>query len=416
VTYSYDRVARTITPQDLKPWEADLRRMTKIYRTIPEATEEERSAVFSEARQLFGTFRQNFETWVYKTVLPPVQKDKPWAEEQVRRKAWDAIISLRDLFPTTWDYKGEAHIDAPWGVAQVIDKNIRRYQRAFGQAFDAIREYLESRSAPVERSETEHYDIAGMNVVIHGFGRGDEDLEKDLDDFLRHLGFFAKRIERTGFGKGLQGLNIEVSFADAKTLGSPNLDCGLYNPASDALTIYPLGFIGSDGGTFTHEVGHRYWFRVLSNNARAHWTEVMAAQMTEITKADVDEFTDKYLAKHPDLYRTDLVALVNRTEDDAERKAKFKELAEGSRPIDVENGDTEKLRDVLTKYVGDKVHIEDISDYARTNPTEAFADAFRFYVLKGPNALGPWTRVFFERIVWGGKMAHRIVARYLGLG
>lgn len=423
--YSYDRrVARTVSKADLEPWAADLRRMTKIYRSIPAAPDEKRGEVFSEAKQLFKNFAKHFRDWVYTTVLPSMSKDRPrsYLEEEVRKKAWDAIIAIDGggLFPSSWDYKTETYSDAPWEVAQKIDTNVRRYQRAFTQAFKALGEYIEEeerkKGGPLERRETEKYEVAGMKVLIHGLGREDVDYEEDVDDFVRALSFFARRIERAGLGKATHGLTVEVTFADPETLSRPtDLTAGMYKAQTDSLMVFPLGFIKSDGGTFTHECGHRFWFRELGTEARAHWDEVMGKRMTEITKEDVHEFTDKYLAKHPDLYTRELEALIDRTEDDEEKKVKFKELAQSSGPITVKNEETDKLRDILMRSVGEKVHIEDISEYARTSPVEAFAEAFRWYVLKGPSGLGPFTRQFFETIVrsGGAKVAHPVVARFL---
>ena len=426
--YSYDRrIARVITKADLEPWAADLRRMTKIYRSIPDADEEKRPALYQEAKPLFKTFAENFEAWVYRVVLPSISKERPktWLEEQVRTKAWTAImaISLGTLFPSSFNYTTQLHEDAPWKVAEVIDTNVRRYQRAFQAAFKAISDYLDEESQlhggkPVERRDlVERHTIAGMHVLIHGLGRDEHDYSEDVDAFLHHLDFFAKRIHRAGFGKAVEGLTIQVTFADPSTLSRPtDLTAGLYNAAEDSMMIFPLGFLGSDGGTFTHECGHRFWFRSLTPNARAHWNEVIGKRMTEITKADIDEFTDKYLAKHPEAYTRELQHLVEQSEEDEEKKIKFKELAESSRPITVKTEEVEKLRDILMRQVGEKVHIEDISEYARTSPIEAWAEAFRFYVLKGPAVLGPFTRQFFEMIgrSGGAKLAaSRVLARWL---
>jgi hypothetical protein len=408
--YSYDRrQAAAITKHDVERWKADLRRMTKIYRSIPAAKEEDRLDLFREARQLFNGFRKNFEDWVYRHLLPTNKKEgKGWLEEQVRTKAWDAAISLGGLFPSVWDYKTDTHQDSPSKLAQDIEKNVRRYQKEFTEAFKVIEEYIEDqeRKGPLERRDAiEKHSIAGMNVVVYNFGRDDDNgaYEEDLDDFMRKLDGFAKRIERAGFGDALKGMTVSVQFADPEKLGRPTgLTAGQYNAATDTMQVFPLGFIKSDGGTFTHEVGHRFWFRNLTPQARARWEEVFTERTHVIDADDVNEYVNTFLVKHTDLWSTkDLVRAVD--EEDPIKEAKFKALAFWSRPMGLRNDDIAGLREALLRLgVGEKVHIEAISEYATTSPTEAFAEAFRFYILQGPGVLGPWTRWFFREIMRSG--------------
>jgi len=412
------RFAAEVRKQDLQQWASDLRRMTKIYRSIPEQEDEaKRLVMFREARELFSTFRKNFELWVYRHVLPVPDKNESWIIKQVREKAWSAIVALREmLFPKAWNYQTEAHEDAPWKVKDVIDTNVRRYQKAFNEAFKVLEEYLQDEERrtgkPVERAPLEEkYSVAGMNVVIRGFGRIGE-YEDDVDVFMRRLDEFARRIARAGFGDALKGLTVFIDFADfdrgTKTEG---LVAGQYNSSKDSLQIFPLGFIASDGGTFTHEVGHRFWFRQLPGNARAHWTERLDDQTVEITAKDVQEFSQEYLT--PKYQRLDssseLRRVIEHQETDPERRKKFEALAQSARPVNWTNESVHRL--LMDSGVGEKVHLEPISEYATTNPTEAFAEAFRIYIIEGPGRLGEWTRWFFREVTrsGGAKLASLFV-------
>jgi len=49
----------------------------------------------------------------------------------------------------------------------------------------------------------------------------------------------------------------------------------------------------------------------------------------------------------------------------------------------------EFLRRVMDRMQHMRIQLETISDYANTSAVEAYAEAFRIYVDKGPNALGP---------------------------
>lgn len=409
------RYAAEVRKQDLQQWASDLRKMTKIYRSIPDEQDEgKRLVMFREARQLFSTFRQNFETWVYKHVLPVPAKDESWIVKQVREKAWNAIVALREmLFPQAWNYQTEANEDAPWKLKEVIDTNVRRYQKAFNEAFKVLEEYLQDEErrmgGPVERAPMEErHSIAGVNVVIRGFGRIGE-YEDDVDSFLHRLEEFSQRIVRTGFGDALKGLTVFIEFADFdKGRKTEGLVAGQYNSGKDSLEIFPLGFISSDGGTFTHEVGHRFWFRQLPTNARAHWVERIDKNTAEITSKDVEEFSRAYLTPKYEKYeKEELARIIEHQESDPERRAKFEGLARRSRPLNWTSDSVHRF--LLNSEVGEKVHLEPISEYATSSPIEAFAEAFRIYIIEGPGKLGEWTRWFFKEVArsGGAKLAGR---------
>lgn len=412
--------------RELEGWKADLRRMTKIYKSVPSAEEDKQLELFREARQLFIGFRDSFQEWIYQRLLPPLDKDtQTWFDKEVREKAWSAIAALSDLFPRQWSSRTDLHEDAPWELKRRIETNVRRYQRAFVDAFKAVESYLADEKAKGRTPESrpqrfEKHLVAGIHVLIDSFGRDeDRDLERDIEDFLSRLGTFAKRIAAAGFGKALEGLTVRVAFADSKTTQSPGLTAGQYNAPNDVLEIFPLGFIRSDGGTFTHEVGHRYWFKRLPPQAKARWKEMFDASTQTITAADVEDFVSNYLAKHTKLWKEDLEKVVKRQEDDPVTQAKFLELISFSRPMGIEREDIQGLRKwLLDAGVGTKVHVEKITDYATENELESFAEAFRLYIVEGPGALGPWTRWFFKEIsrAGGAKLASmvvRVAARYL---
>jgi hypothetical protein len=54
------------------------------------------------------------------------------------------------------------------------------------------------------------------------------------------------------------------------------------------------------------------------------------------------------------------------------------------------------------RWAGKYIPLEHISDYGRTNAEEAFAEAFKLYILFGPKKLKPWTLWFFKEIVRTG--------------
>ncbi len=425
----------TLTVKSLEPWKSDLRRMTKIYRDVP--SEGEDLAKWREARKLFVTFTNNWDEWVYKVLLPKTDpKSETALAKHVRKTAWDARIALdaSRLFEENWDSRSDTHQPSPWKLKSIRDTNIRRYQKAFGEAFEAIEEYLTQQGGTVDRYEREdHFEVSGMNVVLRNWGRDGENTDKAYRDkiltgYLHDLNRGVKKIESAGFGLALKGLDLFIDFDSQK-----GLTLGQYSPSKDELTIFALGLAiatgeGGEGhGTFSHEIGHRFWFRNLSSTAREAWSEALTANSAKIEAADVETFFNKVIKPnaHPEhLDRHDLAKLVEKLAPTDADRVKWLELADISPASAKEDWKyvPESYRERLLEDVGEVVHLEHISEYARTNPIEAFADVFRLWVEKGPGALGPWTRDLFKRIVGTGgvrlantiseRVAHRWLASW----
>lgn len=399
--------------KDLKRWKADLRRMTKIYRSIPsnsgsgysDPTPAEKAMsleIFAEARGLFSQFARNWKTWIYDELLPPPGAEgETWHHRMIREKAWTAYIALPS-FQEVWDYKTDTHVPAPWKLVKERDTNIRRYQRAFTAAFAAIAEYLESEGGGVETlPPTEKHRIGPATVVIHNQGRKED--ENLLRGFLTRFEGMLKSIVSAGFPSAVKGLVVHIHFKMEGWVA------GQYVPAKDRLEIHSLGL---GRGTLTHEIGHRFWYKALGNNARAHWNDVLKTRTVEVTEGAIHTFVNRYVRNQKwMLSRREVEVLLSRQERDEELKAQYRLLADHS-PAYTSDPD-EILTHHLKNNKGDKATLEHISDYGATSPVEAFAEAFRLYVEKGPRALGPWTRQFFERVnrSGGAKFASAVRIR-----
>lgn len=388
----FNRIAVTITKGTVERWKKDLRLMTRIYRSVG-ATEEDVPA-FNEGLKLFRNFRVNFEEWVYKVLLPKKSERSSYYEDEVRKKAWTAIAALSGLFPDRWSARTDKHEPAPWLLPQNREANIRRYQKAFTDAFKVIEEYIESKDqegAGLERAEARTtYQVGHLNVVVRNLGR--ETMEEDIDEFLRRLKEMESRVSQAGFPKAVDGLTVTLDFDRS------DLRAGQYDASKDELVIFPLGL---DRDTFFHEVGHRFWFRSLPSNARAHWNETLGTQTVEIQRKDIEDFAAKYIEGQPSMTSSELVHLVSQKENDPEIQAKYRTLADGApgtwatTPREVQNY-------LVKNFDGKKVYLEEISDYGNTSPVEAFAEVFMMWVSEGPGRVNPWTRQFFKEISRSG--------------
>jgi hypothetical protein len=428
------RFAVSIDKVTIERWKKDLKSMTKIYRDleIPSSMDfnADRSS-WDEARLLFRKFRENLEEWTYKVLLPRPNSDRPESplEKSIRKLVWDLRFNLDEhtLFPSLRNTPGNT---PDWSVLRNSrDKNIKRYQASATKAFKEIEIYLGSKpEEKVERRDAvDHFLVSGIQVVVKNFGREGLEREEDLDGFLRGLKHAADRIARVGFGRAVKGLTVTVDFDPRHDEG---LVAGTYQPEPDMLRMLPLGIVGDDKGhgTFTHECGHRFYYRALPGPSRAHWEEVMESRGVKITPADVERFADLIVSKADQLNSRmyekaeRLKATVPHAKDEAE-SAKFTELATLPPKSLLEEGfDAQLYRDRLKEfYEGTVVQLEEITEYANTNASEAFAECFREWVMKGPRALGPWTRQFFAETCRAGgarlasvRLADNVLRRFFG--
>jgi hypothetical protein len=420
------RYAATITKGTLEKWKKDLRLMTKIYRSLNvdlpwNAEPEEKAKVtesIAEAAKLFRIFRDNFSDWVYKVVLPKAEKGKETPlEKDIRKSTWDFRYTLGSsfLFPTIG-------VDRVFDLSKIRndqDKSVKRYQIAASKAFKDLDLYLELRGGALNRFEpVDHFEMGGVQVILENWGRQEESgqTEEEFHNAMNQLRSRLTRIKAAGFPNAVRGLTIVVDF-DQKEWDTN----GRYSPSEDKLTLYPLALAGSDTGhgTLTHECGHRFYFKELPGQARAEWEEVLSSRGVKITLDDIDRF---FKAVNPKIDPDNILTMI----DDEDRlkaalpvakdkfdEVKFKELALVY-PTPLRSGRSGRIYDpddYLTRLKefkeGEVVQLEEISEYGDTEPVEAFAEAFRIWVIKGPNALGAWSREFFRKIAreGGAKVA-----------
>jgi hypothetical protein len=377
--------ALQISKATVDQWKKDLRRMTQIYKTLD--PEDQDTHTFEEARRLFISFRTNFEHWAYKVLLPKKSKDSTWLENRVRTKVWDALHEISDIFPSQRDESG-TYIPAPWLLRNQKDKNIKRYQKEFLEAFKAIEEYLgESKLSRSE--EYEQLEVAGVNVVVHSLGR--EDYEDTLEETLSNLKSYIGTVHSVGFGKVTKGLVLHVDFE--------NSSAGTYNYNKDDITLHLASTIGVDGHVIWHELGHRFYHRFLSSNAREHWEEVMSNRSIVITREDINRFVDSFGTELKGLDSGKLLRVVQGETDSPELLAKFEYLVEHAPKFTT---DLTTIREHLQSCVGIKVDLELITEYGATDPKEAFAECFGIICERGISQLKPWTRAFFTEISRSG--------------
>ena len=209
----------------------------------------------------------------------------------------------------------------------------------------------------------------------------------------------STKIQIAGFGKCIEGLTVDLDFG--LTGESGDMVNGEYNMNKDMLKLYGAGMTQD---TFTHELGHRFWYRELPSNAKKHWQDTIKSKKVSIAHKDVEDYVEKYFNKYGEKLHKRKAGLrvIDKKEDNAETRAKFKALQ--MTPVYSVENRKEVVTKLADKWVGPgkEIPIEHITSYGNTNAEEAFAEAFKLYIIRGPGKLGEWTRWFFREIVRTG--------------
>ena len=395
----------------IKKWAKDLRVLTKAYKQIGSNSEDPKTIQdFKKVRRAFGTFQENFEKWVYKFFLQykwtgASGNTESWEAKEVREKCWRAVTNLGGNFPEMWDFQTQKHRESPNILSREREKNIRRYRAEFREGIKALLQYVaihgdQEREKPIEQAK-----IGPVKLVIHnhkrkgGSPQGEESRERSFKQLVDGIKHWCKQIQKAGFGKCIEGLELHLDFG--LTGESGDMVNGEYYMNKDIMKLYGTGMTQD---TFTHELGHRFWYRELPSNAKKHWQDTIKSKKVSIERTDVENFVKKYFDKHGSkLYKRRAgLKVIDKKEDNVETKAKYKVLQ--MTPVYSTNNHSEVITKLADRWVGPgkEIPIEHITTYGNTNAEEAFAEAFKLYIIRGPGKLGEWTRWFFREIVRTG--------------
>lgn len=384
---------------------------------------------FMTLRKAFTTFKTNFDKWVYGKILSNKNvKDETLGQDDVRKKAWDFIIDLElyKMFPESYEYELEKHIPMPWddGMNETHKKRyINKYQRRWRQFKEAFEFLVEYGSERLKKKEDEQIQIAGVNILIKN---KQEENEKTLKKYISHFKKVVAQVKKAGMGKALQGLQMNINF-DVSTEQDiyatyGDLVGGSYSPDKDQLNIFPLGMGRRiDDDTFIHEIGHRYWYRHVPERAKDAWEKKINQRVVKVDIDHIDKFMKLYYRDEYESFqmRKDIEKDIEKNIEDPTEKLVFTYLSKNTPLFDVKDGDTKTAyREFLIKRAkGEEIPLEWITDYGRTNPVEAFAEAFKLWIGGSKGKLGEWTRAWFKNIVAKGgvniKEEKELIEKYI---
>ncbi len=429
----------------LTQWKKDLRRMTKLYKSLEASDSPKAIKKFKEAHKYWIRFRQNWEKWRDIELIKDrkdrlsmdISPQEKYRKEEMKVTAWQAEMAIGGLFPDSYDYKLDKHVSAPWKLdkpgyskGDTRKNKIIVYQKKFKIAFDAIEDYIKHHSEVVNIiKDTERVNVKGINVLISGLKKEEDPtgpnmkrIKKFMQDDLPKA---VELIKKEKIKQTLKGLTIEVTLSGSKSVGVQSGAGGSYNYTTDWLRMYPMGMGSGSVGTIVHELGHRYYYKNLPEKAQTAWERMFRKNQIQIKDEHIKSFWKKYVLPYAKSDEWDfkwkkknVIPIIRKNEHDPTLKAIYLHLVNNISTFTdnkinwtKEGGDSDeditkrdkKIKDTFRdRNVDEWIPIEFVTDYGRTNPSEAFAEVFKLWVTGRKGKLGEWTRSFFKEIVRSG--------------
>lgn len=416
-------IARRFDQSNVDQLKRDFRRLTKIYRAIPHEYTEEAQRQAQEALEIFERFEDSLNRLVNQQL--PIKKDMKSSPgglaSMVMEHKNDLNWFILKAFPRQRGNYDSVDLNY---LHNEREKHVRRMQKAFRKLYKALESYLETEGGGVEQEEAESvYQVAGTTIVIDNTTQrsfGDPALAKKLQEQLvGQIETSLKAIQKAGFGKALPNLKIFVRFdSRGETVATYNRDADTVTLYSFSLKEYGRGL----HGTLIHEIGHRYYYRVLSPRARDYYNQVIGQAKIPLTDLHVQRYLDNvHYRQDGSIERTkerkyealnayrhvmdsiDIAAMQWLIEEGTEdAPLEYRRLLPNQEvPIDQQIA----LKRYMMTHVGREIPFEYITQYGNTEPVEAFAESFRLYVTRGPRALQRFVREVFERVTRQGRTA-----------
>lgn len=418
-----------IKQRDLDRWKKEYSHFSKNIRRI------------KSGKDLFKVFEgykiwhAKFERWIYRSLLSTQQhKKRTWVGtsygDELKSIAWDFVIQCqpvsmffgRDLptapvhpTPTYKRYEDNWQLDYT-KFEKIRNKNYSKFARLGKKTFDAVQKYWDAISGEGKHKvgdmlKHERVKIGPVTATV----AYSEDDDKATKNIKQQIGYIKKgfaQLKSLGLDRVIRGMKIDIDMQQTgQGAGVGSLASAYYQPAND--TIFLMFFTMPD--TFVHEVAHRWWYQVLSKLQIDTWEKWIQDHSTCFEPFEIDLIVKafkKVRGLNPEYSQRRDVWINISKELTGNVKLKY-DLAlksgDGFRivPIvtpkdsaDKAMQDDDRLRTFIDTYGSRKrFTVEYITDYANTNPREAWAEVWRLYVEKKFKRIPPLTFDIFKRLI-----------------
>lgn len=251
-----------------------------------------------------------------------------------------------------------------------------------------------------------------VRLMSHAREDWDRDKVKKLDWII---GEAVKTITRAGLGKALGG-KMQAWPTDTVPLsGKGGRNTGAsYNMRND-LTRLAVGEAAREvSQTLVHELGHRFYFKVLGSRGREAWHQFFGEHVGKPDLSRVMKLWESYAKEHEygawspyfarHLKKVDpdqlmWLEIATRATGVAEE---FDPYTGQPRRKKTNKPGLEVVKQALPKL---EVFLHPVTAYSTTHPDELFAETFSHIVMDGPRSVPPIVRYAFKQAVPQARIA-----------
>jgi len=251
-----------------------------------------------------------------------------------------------------------------------------------------------------------------VRLMSHAREDWDRDKVKKLDWII---GEAVKTITRAGLGKALGG-KMQAWPTDTVPLsGKGGRNTGAsYNMRND-LTRLAVGEAAREvSQTLVHELGHRFYFKVLGSRGREAWHQFFGEHVGKPDLSRVMKLWESYAKEHEygawspyfarHLKKVDpdqlmWLEIATRATGVAEE---FDPYTGQPRRKKTNKPGLEVVKQALPKL---EVFLHPVTAYSTTHPDELFAETFSHIVMNGPRSVPPIVRYAFKQAVPQARIA-----------
>lgn len=418
-------LTESITKADVQKWREDAYAFAKNINRIKSGKE------LCTVANAYAIFLYNLEEFVYKRLLgTSTYHELPdtYGKDRVREKMWLLVIERGVFIPRKrisynktieselYPIPGSGGRGYPqysygqnWDKAyELWDKGDRsyyytRYTRIAKEAFAALLEYMEDKEVE-DKHVKKTLTIAGISVV-EKYRENNAEQVGNVREAEAAIKKSAQLIKNKRLEKALRGLVIEIDPESKDTTYSSSSAGAVYDPCGDRVCLL---YWGMNEKTICHEIGHRYYYQVISGAAKKTWDDWITKKMTYFTQKEIYEVeaafwkaTD-FMKRNADIETwirskeaETLWMVTEKFLDNELTKKKYfrvRQLGLGRGFFSwswyaSEKKETQQqfFTKMIDSFISDNAKGQpfmldfQITDYANTNPSEAYAETFSLY-------------------------------------
>ena len=388
----------------ISQWESDLRRMTKIYRSIPtdpartwkygemfdNPDYEKNLQAWEEAQKLFVKYGRNIHDLVYDEMLPGPEKEKTWQERALREKAWGFLHDIRSsLFDRSYNYLTDKHEPDLPKLGKVRDTNVRRYQKSAREFFEALEDWLALKGGSHVSNRIEQMNLAGFQVRLYDATGSEGNIA-----FVK-AGLEKYRERAQAYAPILIQNQVPINIYPNKSHGDAEAS---YDWGTKTISLWEWATISSRNinrlvWVLAHEMGHHVFKTALNNGQRDLWGRVIKGDYKDLDLREVI----KKMRSGEDI--SDFIQRIKN--EDPILQLQLETLWYNPSVKDLELFSIRDIIEYLEKGGNPMVRVPatPITQYAAKNPEEAFCEAIGVLVGLGPQGLHEKVRALLRIMI-----------------